>query len=128
MAPAHGINRTATRTATSFPRRSGCGIGLLSLAAFSIVTILAGQGLPPDALRNPRSGESAVTYETRGDKLMASHLFSQAVRDYRKAVDAAPALAVLHEKLGLALVGSGSMPAAIREFGEAVRLDRKSVV
>ena len=105
MAPTGGINRTAIRTATSFSKRNGRAMGLVCLAAFSVVTILVGQALPPEVLRNPNRGESAVTYETRGDKLMASHLFSQAAREYKKAIDADPALAALHEKLGLALVG-----------------------
>jgi len=51
-----------------------------------------------------------------------SHLFCRRPVSTRKAIDAGPAWPVLR-KLGLALVGSGSQPAAIKEFDEAVRSD-----
>jgi hypothetical protein len=117
-------DRTALFTHTNFPGRSVLGRELVCLAAFYIATGLAGQHFPSEALHQPESAGSVATHEQLGDQLLAAHRFEQAAVEYQKALTAGSAVAALHEKLGMAFVGSGNMQAAAHEFGEAVRLDR----
>jgi hypothetical protein len=78
--------RLAIHARSFFFGRSGLSVALLGLAFVSVATVLAGQGVPPDVLREPASGETAATYESRAEKLMASHQFKQALREYMNAL------------------------------------------
>jgi Flp pilus assembly protein TadD len=65
----------------------------------------------------------AIIDEQRGEEFLASKKFDQAAMEFRKGLQLSPKLPRMHNKLGLALVGEGTLPAALAEFKEALRLD-----
>ena len=66
---------------------------------------------------------NAATYMASGDKYFQAGKYSEAVIQYRNAVQLSPRLAQAHYKLAMALLQAKSLQEAYKELWETVTLD-----
>lgn len=78
---------------------------------------------PPDPLMQEIAGllRSAVVWEGRGDRAIASGEFSAATEAFRQALALAPERPALKQKLATALVLTGDMPTAVALYQELLQ-------
>src|SRR5579863_2438273 len=85
--------------------------------------IVNGAGLALAVLSLGACSRNANTYLASGDAYFKAGKYSEAVIQYRNAVQLRPGLAQAHYKLALAAVQARSLQEAYKEFRETVTLD-----
>lgn len=102
--------------------------GRLDAAREQLAARATGQLTFPDPLIEELQNDFANSAVYRGLAAEGAGRFQEAAREYAKAVEGNPDNPVFHQALGSVLNTLGDQDGAIREFGEAVRLDPEAAM